>query len=74
MAKDNLCPRCGKERVVKKIWTEVVGGSLATFTETICPDKECQKIVERNLNKKRLAFEKIKNASLARRQRKSIHF
>ena len=78
MPSKNLCIRCGKERVVKKTWTEKVGTSLITYTETVCPDPKCQKIVEKQLDKKRVTLEKIKQELLERRQRnkgnrKSIH-
>lgn len=67
----NPCIRCGKERVVVKTWKEKMetyaGTSLLTHTETGCPDKACQKIVEeeyrvrkeRNDEAKRLREEKI---------------
>ncbi len=46
----NPCPRCGKNRVDGKTWTEEVatfsGVSLVTHTQTLCPDPKCQKIVE----------------------------
>ena len=44
------CTRCGTERIVAKTWTETVkifgGRSVVTHTDTVCPDPECQKIVE----------------------------
>lgn len=47
----NRCSRCGRERVVSKIWEERVGESVIQNTEKICPNKDCQKEVERE-NKK----------------------
>jgi hypothetical protein len=50
MNNSNPCIRCGKERLVSKTWKEEItnffGSSFVTHTETVCPDKECQKIVE----------------------------
>lgn len=43
---DNLCMRCGKTRIVVKSWKETINNSVVTFTETACPDKECQKKVD----------------------------
>jgi hypothetical protein len=49
----NPCIRCGKERIDVKSWTEEVtnynGTSHVTHTETICPDPECQKQVEKQI-------------------------
>jgi hypothetical protein len=49
MNNSNPCIRCGKERIVSKTWKEEVtnffGSSFITHTETVCPDGECQKIV-----------------------------
>ncbi|OGH10594.1 MAG: hypothetical protein A2857_06920 [Candidatus Levybacteria bacterium RIFCSPHIGHO2_01_FULL_36_15] len=60
----NPCYRCGKERIKAKTWNEKVtnfmGTSVITYTQTVCPDPECQKIVEKELaaqKKKKEAFE-----------------
>lgn len=49
----NPCTRCGKERIEGKKWKEEVatffGTSTIVHTDTVCPDKECQKIVEEKL-------------------------
>lgn len=53
----NPCIRCGQERVVKKEWKEKVtnyfGTSIVVHTETICPDKACQKILDERFAKER---------------------
>lgn len=36
-----------------KTWTEYVSRSLLTRTDTICPDKNCQKVVDQDLAAKR---------------------
>lgn len=50
MTISNPCIRCGKERIVSKTWKEEIqnfsGTSFITHTETVCPDKECQKILD----------------------------
>lgn len=49
----NPCTRCGKERIEGKKWKEEIatffGTSTIIHTDTVCPDKECQKIVEQKL-------------------------
>lgn len=43
----SLCTRCGKERIFKKQWEEKVGQAPPiTHVLTVCPDKECQKILD----------------------------
>jgi hypothetical protein len=46
---DNVCPRCGKQRVVTKTYKEVVGVSVVTYAEMSCPDPKCQALVEKGL-------------------------
>ena len=49
----NPCTRCGKERVEGKSYKEEIttffGTSTIIHTDTVCPDPECQKIVEEKL-------------------------
>ena len=53
----NPCSRCGKERIEGKTWKEKIenyfGTSYITHTETVCPDKACQKIVEEKMDQAR---------------------
>ena len=60
----NKCIRCDKPRVVVKTWTE----NKITYSDFVCPDKECQKIVDADLKKKRDRLKIIKENSLKRRQ------
>ena len=64
------CIRCGKERIVSKTWKEEVtnffGSSFITHTETVCPDEECQKIVEAKFKQER----EKKEALLAEKQKR----
>ncbi|MBI2598672.1 hypothetical protein HYW40_00410 [Candidatus Curtissbacteria bacterium] len=44
---DSSCIRCGKTRIVKRVWKEKLEyGSIITHTETVCPDQACQKQVD----------------------------
>lgn len=64
------CPRCGKERVVVSSHSEVVLKSEVVYTETICPDPECQKMVEKNLRsdeKKRAVLKEEQEKRLLQR-------
>lgn len=45
----SICPRCGKPRIVVSSHNVVVSKSEVTYTETVCPDPECQKLVEKGL-------------------------
>lgn len=57
---DNPCIECGKPRIEGKSWKGKVGISVVTYTQTICPDPSCQKIVD-----KQIADRKAKSAFLA---------
>lgn len=63
----SVCIRCGKTRVVSKTWKEKTSGAEITYTETVCPDKDCQKIVDEQLTAKKEKIAKIQKESLARR-------
>lgn len=43
----SVCIRCGKKRIMSKTWVEKLekGGNI-TRSKEICPDKECQAIVD----------------------------
>jgi hypothetical protein len=66
----NPCIRCGKQRIESKTWKEKLGASFITLSLTICPDKECQKIVDQELAERRekaaLILRKKEEAKLAR--------
>ena len=42
------CIRCGKVRIFSRRWKEKVDGkgTMITHEESVCPDPECQKIVD----------------------------
>lgn len=43
------CIRCGKERIIKSSNVEALEKTTVTYTTTVCPDPECQKLVEMGL-------------------------
>lgn len=61
----NVCYRCGKERIVLRVWTEKIDNSTIENTISVCPDKICQEAMdEDNLKQrnKRLLMEQKRNA------------
>lgn len=62
------CVRCGKMRVISDSWNGYVGTSLVTYTLTVCPDKECQKIVDEEFAKKKDHLESIKKKAMQRKK------
>ena len=68
MGENTLCIRCGKPRIEGKSWKEKVAGSIVYHTQTVCPDKKCQRIVETELKDKREKIMLIQNKSLQKRK------
>jgi len=69
----NPCTRCGKERIVIKSFKEKSGTCIVIHTLSVCPDPECQKIVDGALNKekeKRDVFKKESEKREHLRQRR----
>lgn len=60
---NNPCVECGKQRIDGKTWKGKAGASVVTYTMTICPDTECQKIVD-----KAIASREAKSALLIKRK------
>ena len=58
---NNPCIQCGKQRVDGKTWKGKIGTSVITYTLTVCPDPDCQKIVD-----KAIADRKAKSDLLAK--------
>lgn len=67
MSTTSKCIRCGKARIPGKSWKETLGGAVITYTQTVCPDPECQKIVDEQLQNKKDKLDKIQKESLKRR-------
>lgn len=49
----NACSRCGKQRIISRTWDESIdtlrGKVKISYSDSQCPDKECQKIVNKEL-------------------------
>ncbi len=59
---DTVCIRCGKTRIVKRVWKEKLEhGSVITHTESVCPDAECQKVVDEKFALARERREQLEN-------------
>jgi hypothetical protein len=60
----NPCVRCGRERVKGKVKFINVDSRKTKLTMYVCPDKECQKIVEAEMaarEERRLSFAERKH-------------
>lgn len=68
MNNNTRCIRCGKMRIEGRSWTEYVDKSLISYTLTVCPDPECQKIVDKQLKSRREEIEALHQESLRRRE------
>lgn len=66
----NPCIRCGKQRIDGKSWKGKSGNSIVTYTKTICPDSECQKLLDKaiaeRIAKNELMIKNKAEAKLAR--------
>lgn len=66
----NPCIRCGKERIVSKTWKEKAntffGESIIIYTESICPDSECQEIVDKKIAAQKQKTEEMQQARVER--------
>lgn len=66
----NPCIRCGKPRVDGKSWKGKIGASDIVYSLTVCPDRECQKIVDKGIAERRaksvLLIKEKAEAKLAR--------
>ena len=69
----NLCIRCGKERKISKTWKEKVetyrGIVVLTHEEYVCPDPECQKLVNIELQDRKDRKAEMAQAAEDRKQR-----
>ena len=52
---DNVCIRCGKVRIFSRRWKEKVDGRGMEIIheESVCPDPDCQKIVDEKFTEMR---------------------
>ncbi|MBI2598815.1 hypothetical protein HYW40_01155 [Candidatus Curtissbacteria bacterium] len=69
---NSICIRCGKVRVFSRKWKDKENGKGSTVTheETICPDSECQKLVDEKFqemkDRRALSEERKKTIVLSR--------
>ena len=73
----NLCINCGKPRVDGKTWKEKSGASVVTYTTTICPDSDCQQLVDKAIEdrklKSSLLIKKKADAKVAREKLQAVN-
>lgn len=62
----NVCPRCGKERVVTRIYKVKTSSGYAHYKATSCSDPECQKVVQSKLNQEAIKRGDIKKEQARR--------
>lgn len=62
----NLCTRCGTQRIILRVSKEKIGNSFVTTTETVCPNKDCQKKVDSDNKKQRTRAEALRKKSKQR--------
>ncbi len=72
MAEQTQCIRCGKSRVLTRTWNEQIGLHDTVYTQNVCPDFACQKVVELELKEKTDIFNNRMEESLKRRKENRI--
>jgi hypothetical protein len=50
MINQNLCIKCGKQRIIVSTHKEIINNSVVTTKKMVCPDPECQRKVDEMLN------------------------
>ncbi len=72
----NPCINCGTQRIDGKSWNGKIGTSLITYTQTICSDPACQKIVDEataaRLEKSELLAQKKIQAKIEREKASNV--
>jgi len=58
----NPCVKCGKQRINGKSWKGKTGISVVTYTITVCPDPECQKLVDAEIASRKNKAESLVKA------------
>lgn len=75
---ETVCIRCGKKRVFFRRWKDKAEGrgAIMTHVESVCPDSECQKLVDEKFaeirDRRELSEEKRKNIVLGRKAKPII--
>jgi len=70
----NPCVQCGKERIDGKSWKEKNGSSVIEHTSTICPDSDCQKLVEKAIEDRKMKAEILLQKKLNAKASKEKEF
>ena len=68
----NPCIRCGKQRIEISSYKKKEGSFMVTYTKNVCPDPECQKLVDKELNKEKQKRAKIKEESTKRESERLV--
>lgn len=64
----NPCVQCGKERIDGKSWKEKNGTSVIEHTSTVCPDSDCQKLVEKAIESRKAKATLLAQKKLSAKQ------
>ena len=70
----NPCVQCGKERIDGKTWKEKNGSSVIEHTSTVCPDSDCQKLVEKAIEDRKMKAEILLQKKLNAKASKEKEF
>ncbi len=70
----NPCIKCGKERLDGKTWKEKNGTSVIVHTSTVCPDAECQKNVDKDIEERRAKADMLVQKKLNAKQAREKEF
>lgn len=59
---ETVCIRCGKVRILLHKWEEKAArGPVLIREETVCPDRECQKLVDKKFEDLRARKEALRH-------------
>lgn len=70
----NPCIQCGKERIDGKSWKEKNGSSVIEHISTICPDSDCQKLVDKAIEDRKMKAEILLQKKLNAKASKEKEF
>lgn len=67
----NPCIKCGKPRIDGKTWEVKIGATSVVNTQTICPDADCQKLVDAEIAERKAKAASIIKAKEAAKEAKA---
>ncbi len=70
----NPCIKCGKERMDGRSWKEKNGTSVITHTATVCPDADCQKLVDKDIEDRKAKSDLLIKKKLDAKQAREKEF